>query len=150
MPETIESHECLKKISSDMVNRLMGCCWDEEKEVKVNRRCWGLIVLCIMHIYAHILAVEDDEAGRRGFHKLRGPYLCKYGHSRYTLYHFPCRSFVQQIDFVRVWLESSNSIRYQKRKGRRGETKTKKEVKKIKRDSKKQVAWVDRESRIEK
>lgn len=34
-----------------------------------------MVVLCIMHIYAHILAAEDDEA--EGCANCGGPYLCK-------------------------------------------------------------------------
>lgn len=51
------------------------------------------MVLCIMHIYAHILAVEDDEAGRRGFGKLRAPYLCKCLRIRVA----PCATFFTDL-----------------------------------------------------
>lgn len=46
-----------------------------------------------MHIYAHILAVEDDEAGRRGFGKLRAPYLCKCLRIRVA----PCATFFTDL-----------------------------------------------------
>lgn len=53
-----------------------------------------------MHIYAHILAVEDDEAGRRGFHKLREPYLCKCSGIRVT----PCTIFLADLSFNKLTL----------------------------------------------
>lgn len=59
-----------------------------------------MVVLCIMHIYAHILAAEDDEA--EGCANCGGPYLCKCPRIRVA----PCATFLepdglaQQIDFV--------------------------------------------------
>lgn len=43
-----------------------------------------------MHIYAHILAGEDDDTARRGLRKLRGPYLCKCSRIRLP----PCATFL--------------------------------------------------------
>lgn len=56
------------------------------------------MVLCIMHIYAHILAVEDDEAGRRGFGKLRAPYLCKCLRIRVA----PCATFFTDLSLSKL------------------------------------------------
>lgn len=65
------------------------------------------MVLCIMHIYAHILAVEDDEAGRRGFGKLRAPYLCKCLRIRVA----PCATFFTDLSLSKLTsLESAPNL----------------------------------------
>ena len=93
------------------------------------------MVLCIMHIYAHILAAEDDEAGRRGFHKLREPYLCKCSGIRVTA----CAIFLADLPFDKLTsleFRLGSSMRYEKRdcEGRREGTRAEEETKKIKRD----------------
>lgn len=59
------------------------------------------MVLCIMHIYAHILAAEDDEAGRV-VQIARTVFMQMPAHSCCTLRHFPSADLppTQQIDFV--------------------------------------------------
>lgn len=94
-----------------MVNRLTGRCKSWEREERGSgkrgggegdRRCRGLVVLCIMHIYAHILAAEDDEAGPG-----EGCANCEdriYANARAFVLHLAPLSLptflTQQIDFV--------------------------------------------------
>lgn len=79
------------------------------------------MVLCIMHIYAHILAAEDDEAGRaaRVVQIARTVFMQMPAHSCCTLRHFPYRcSSPSKLTSLAVSLSIS---RFRGRREGRGE-----------------------------